>query len=123
MVILDLDDNCGYHHDLGNLHIANPHDIHVVNPMIDPIHHHFLGGFPTAPSHGRLWCLPCLVCHGPWHAISCYRTLKYGTLADQVGDLWLPEEPEGGLDDDEKSGMAALVNPRSYLDIAYECSE
>jgi hypothetical protein len=49
--------------------------------------------------------------------------LKYGTLADQVGDLWLPEDPEGGLDDDEKSGMAALVNPRSYLDIVYECSE
>ncbi|CAL1165885.1 unnamed protein product [Cladocopium goreaui] len=22
------------------------------------------------------------------------RTLKYGTLADQVGDLWLPEDPE-----------------------------
>lgn len=82
-----------------------------------------MGGFPTAPSHGRLWHLPCLVCHGPWHAISCYRTLKYGTLADQVGDLWLPEDPEGGLDDDEKLGMAALVNPRSYLDIVYECSE
>ena len=82
-----------------------------------------MGGFPNRPSHGRLWHLPCLVCHGPWHAISCYRTLKYGTLADQVGDLWLPEDPEGGLDDDEKSGMAALVNPRSYLEIVYECSE
>ena len=59
MVIHDLDDNCGYHHDLGNLHIANPHDIHLVNPMIDPFHHHFYGWFSKPP--------PVMVGYGIFH--------------------------------------------------------
>ena len=50
-------------------------------------------------------------------AFSPVRTLKYGPLADQLGDLWLPEDPEGDYRNWGSTEGEFMVNVQSETGI------